>query len=409
MSTVNLVSPLEEQELRILETLILDKTAQSQQRAVEILSRHLTNCFNIGADDAFKETGDTARVLAVNTKSLTTLVAEEVAPALNEAYGFMARDLTDIINNGIRENLTAAQISSSLEETLRTTFGEQIHFDRVGQTKKAVEVLPSGKMRLIEQKIKRPYTAKVGNYADVLARTNVKDAYALGHTEGYKSAGLESWRYSSAGDERTRPRHLALHGEVYVIGSEQEGLALQVMGEALCRCRPTAFFDDPKRDTPKEVFQKQKQDRANIWLDEKANNTVGREIARKDSFKVKGRAMAGMKDPDTKIMTTLAGTNRSKVVTGKIQEFQKSFVSSGQVQHIYKKHIGGNNKITFNDIMGMKGRPPQGYSKAYNNFMVLNEKGDMAIFKNRTNKIITGHDVNKRTLGQLKKKYQDEL
>lgn len=405
-----MVTPLEEQELKILNVLILDKTRESQTRAVGILSRHITNCFNVGVDDALKQTGNEGKVLRIDRGGLETLIAEDVAPALNDAYGFMAQELTDIINSGIANNQTFAQISASLTEKLSTTFGEEIRFDRVGQIKKEVEVLPSGKLRLAERTITRPHTSKVGNYAEVLSRTNVKDAYAKGHVAGYQAAGLEMWRYISAGDERTRPRHLALHGEVYEIGSEQEELALRVMAEALCRCRPVAFFNDPKLDTPKETFTQQKQERAERWMDEKANNTVGREIAKADSFKVKGKALAGMKDTDTKIMSSLAGKPRSTAVSEKIAEFRGSFTSSGQVKHVYQKHVRpGSTKLTFDDVMGSKDRAPFGYSKRYGNSMVLNEANNKAIFKNGAGRIITAHDVNKRSLRRLKDKYQDAI
>jgi len=40
---------------------------------------------------------------------------------------------------------------------------------------------------------------------------------------------------------------------------QQEELALKVMSEPNCRCRPVPFFDDKVMDTPKEAFDKEKE------------------------------------------------------------------------------------------------------------------------------------------------------
>ncbi len=97
-------------------------------------------------------------------------------------------------------------------------------------------------------------------YADMLARTSVKKAYALGRIEGYKAGGVRKWRWSPVADEIIRPHHLAIHGRVFEVGSQEEQLALKVMGEPNCRCRPIPFFDDPHFHTPHEVYEQEKQE-----------------------------------------------------------------------------------------------------------------------------------------------------
>ena len=102
----------------------------------------------------------------------------------------------------------------------------------------------------------------VDAYALVLARTNMKRAYARGHLSRYAQAGCPGWVYQAVHDEVTRPHHLALHGKVIRSGSREEELALEVMGEPNCRCRPRPWFDDPAYDIAPEKLQEEKREMA---------------------------------------------------------------------------------------------------------------------------------------------------
>ena len=156
-----------------------------------------------------------------------------------------------------------------------------------------MKVSPSGKLRLVRKKIKRNITISTEKYADMLARTATKKAYTLGHIEAYKAGNIRKWRYTAVADERTRPHHLALHGKVFEVGSQEEQLALKVMGEPNCRCRPIPFFDDPKYDTPDYVYEQEKKEWATKALDE---------IKNKESKKAKYlRKLAGIRTPSVPV------------------------------------------------------------------------------------------------------------
>jgi SPP1 gp7 family putative phage head morphogenesis protein len=399
----------DEEAIRVLEKLILADIAESRRRAVEILSRQLTIGFYLGADRGLKETRAEIRYPEVNTRALDKLVAREVSPALEETYKFIAKELTDEINEGIRRGLTYDEIRGNLARKLETTFGREIRFERMGQTREVVEVRPDGKLRLVKKKITRPYTAKIEDYVDMLARTNIKKAYALGHIEGYKASGLNKWRYLSARDERTRPRHLALHGRVFVVGSADEALALQVMGEPNCRCRPSAFFDDPELDMPHEDFEEQRKEWARKWLDKKANNVVGQEIAKASSWNIAGQVRAKLKDDDTMLLTSIAGKSKRSLIADKVSEFKANFVSPPVIEKIYKRHmIAEKGGFTFNDIMIRLKNKPYGYSKIKKNALILDEGKRLAIIINPRNKVITAHKVRPKSIRRLKRIYRDE-
>jgi SPP1 gp7 family putative phage head morphogenesis protein len=266
---IDLLTPSEEEALRLLQELIIAKTAETRKRVAQLLARHITVSYYLGAERAINQLKLPIQPTSIGVQGLDAVI-NELAPILEESFGFLAKDLTDVIEEGIRNNLSYWQIKEKLQEKLKT-FGQRILFQRAGRYKEIVEVSPTGKLRLVKKRIKRNVSIKTENYANMLARTATKKAYALGHIEGYKHAGLHKWRYSAVADERTRPHHLALHGKVFVVGSEEEQLALKVMGEPNCRCRPIPFFDDPHLDTPAEVYEQEKKEWVKQALDELKN------------------------------------------------------------------------------------------------------------------------------------------
>ena len=266
---VNLMTPEEEEVLRVFETLILQKTLEARKRAIEVLAKYITIAYYTGAEKAINQLKLPIQPTSIGIAGLDTVI-NELAPVLEETFGFLAKDLTDIIEEGIKNNWTYEQVKQELQKKLKT-FGSRINFRRAGQYREVVRVSPNGKMKLVRKKIQRNITMRTDAYADLLARTAVKKAYALGHIEGYKAGGIRKWRYVSVADERTRPHHLALHSRVFTVGSKEEQLALKVMGEPNCRCRPIPFFDDPRYDTPDEVYEKERKAWARQALDELKN------------------------------------------------------------------------------------------------------------------------------------------
>ena len=262
---VDLLSPEEEEAIRVLQELIIAKTNEAKKRAVQVLAKYITVSYYLGAEKAISQLELPIQPTSIGVQGLDAVI-NELSPVLEETFGFLAKDLTDVIEQGIKNNMSYQQIKQQ-QEKLRT-FGNRIPFQRAGQYREIVEVSPTGRLRLVRKKIKRNITISTEKYADMLARTAAKKAYALGHIEGYKAGGIRKWRYTAVADERTRPHHLALHGKVFVVGSKEEQLALRVMGEPNCRCRPIPFFDDPRYDTPAEVYEREKQEWATKALDE---------------------------------------------------------------------------------------------------------------------------------------------
>lgn len=276
MPSTNLMTPSEEEAVKALQELIELKTVEARKRVIEILSKHITISYYLGAERAIDDLDLPIKPTSIGVQGLDSVI-NELSPILEETFGYMAEDLTSVIEEGVKNNLSYQEIKLGLQDKLKV-FGERIPFKNAGKTREYVKVSPDGKLRLAQKKVTRNISIKTENYANLLARTSIKKAYALGHVESYKAAGLSKWRYSSVADERTRPRHLALHGNVYEVGSEEEQLALMVMGEANCRCRPIAFFNDPQIDRPQEEYIQEKREWAQKALDE---------IGDKDSQKAK--------------------------------------------------------------------------------------------------------------------------
>lgn len=258
---IDLLSPEEEEAIRVLQQLIIAKTAEARKRAVQTLAKHITISYYLGAEKAIDQLKLPIQPTSIGIQGLDAVI-NELSPILEETFGFLARDLTSVIEEGVKNNLSYQQIKQQLQEKLKT-FGNRIPFQRAGKYREVVEVSPTGKLRLVRKKIKRNISISTEKYADMLARTSVKKAYALGHIEGYKAGGVSKWIYTAVADERTRPHHLALHGKVFEIGSQEEQLALKVMGEPNCRCRPVPFFD-PRFD----IYEREKQEWAAKALDE---------------------------------------------------------------------------------------------------------------------------------------------
>jgi hypothetical protein len=90
-----------------------------------------------------------------------------------------------------------------------------------------------------------------------------------GRAVSQQAAGFTKWRFVGPSDERGRPDHIAIIGQVFEYGTDQSDLALRLLHEPNCRHRQVAFFDDPELDTPEEDFEEQKRKAGLYWDDEK--------------------------------------------------------------------------------------------------------------------------------------------
>lgn len=226
----------------------------SKKGIIEALSKYLVIAYDIGGDAAGAEIGVTT---PVSLKGLDNVI-DELAPVLDETFGNLSGELTGIIERGIKNNLTYSEVRAQLIEKLDAGWGKTVSFTRAGQIRRYVDIASDGSMQWKTRTITRNVTMSIETYANTLARSTIKSAWAEGHRQRYRESGYKGWVYMSVADERTRPHHLALHGKVFLFGTDEEAMALEVMKEANCRCRPKAWFDDPDLDTPEETYDKER-------------------------------------------------------------------------------------------------------------------------------------------------------
>lgn len=260
------MTPDEDIALLALQKLIEAKTEAAKENTVKTLAKHLTIGYYFGAERGIKETRAKIRPANVGIKGLDRII-DDLGPRLDDTFGNLSKDLTDVISTGIKDSLSYEEIRDNLRTKMKT-WGDAIPFENAGKTIEIIKVMPDGTMQRVKHTIARNVTLSIDTYAATLSRTATKRAYAAGHIEAYKAAGLEKWQYSSVADERTRERHIALHGQVFVIGSPESDMAFQVMSEHNCRCRPSPYFDDPNLDTPAEEWAKEKEEWAKSAMKE---------------------------------------------------------------------------------------------------------------------------------------------
>ena len=259
------MTPSEDSILNALIEFIQNRTDQAKESLVSSLSQYLSTSFFMGYDRAGQEIGMPSAPLG--SQALDPIIAK-LGPHLDQTFGALGDELIDVIKGGVKEGLSYPKIQEALTEKIRAGWGQRITFDNTGKVRKIVNVAPDGTLSWAKQTISRKVTLPADVYAETLARTTVKQAYAGGHFARYEEAGYPGWVYISVADERTRPKHLALHGRTFFFGTEEEKMAREVMAEYSCRCRPKAFFDDPKLDRPYEEYREERRTWARKALDE---------------------------------------------------------------------------------------------------------------------------------------------
>lgn len=253
----DLATASQEELERAVRAFIEARTQETADRVASLMAGHAAWAYEGGAEQAFKHLGLRIRDSPVPTARLEP-VMEQAAAEISGTFGSIANGLLEDLHDGIERGRSYPEIRTALTRRLDSYFKDGIPFENKGKWRREIKVAPNGKMTVTKHRIKRNVTISTTNYADILTKTVAKRAYAQGHIAGYESAGIKAWRYACVADERTRLRHLALHGRVFVIGSPDEALALEVMGEPRCRCRPVPYYGDPNLDTPEEVYRQER-------------------------------------------------------------------------------------------------------------------------------------------------------
>lgn len=262
-STSDLASPTDDL-LYTLAAYIVRRSGGAKQNAVSALSRYITVAYTLGAGRAGDEVQHHD---PVGLQGLDPVI-DRLGKTLDDTFGSLSGELTTTVEKGIQNGWTYARTREELATQIKAGWGKTITFNRVGQTRRVAWVKPDGTMEWRKKTIRHKITLPVDTYADTLARTNIKAAYARGHLQRYQDSGRKGWVYLAAADERTRPHHLVLHGRVFIFGSPEEEQALAVMEEANCRCRPKAYFGDPDLDTDPEVYAQERKEWAQQAYDE---------------------------------------------------------------------------------------------------------------------------------------------
>ncbi|MDD4255339.1 MAG: phage minor head protein [Methanofollis sp.] len=257
-----MTSSADEDLLYSLAAWITRRSEAAKQSVVEVLAQYITVAYDLGGQAAGAEVGVTTPIALDGLDA----VIDKLGPVLDETFGNLSGDLTGVIERGIMDGRTFQEVRAQLVEKLDAGWGQSVTFTRQGQTRRYVGVNPDGSLEWRIKTISRNVTMDAETYANTLARTNIKAAWAEGHRQRYKESGRKGWVYLSVADERTRPTHLALHGKVFIFGTEEEAMALEVMKEPNCRCRMKAWFDDSDLDRSDDAYARERKTRAEHLL-----------------------------------------------------------------------------------------------------------------------------------------------
>lgn len=245
---------------RQVDQLLLGVTATQSDELVRLITAY----YKAGTDDVRPNT----RLTNVQKNAIKKLSAEH--------FGYISefnRNVGEQIKQTARELLNQEkgykEISEEIRQYAEDMFegSEKVVIDNTGKSRTVFKVGKDGTIRKTSKIIERPYVTNTQAYSDMLSRTATHTAWEQGRATEYQRMGFSRWRYISAGDERTRPEHMALSGIVFEYGTDQSDMALEMMKSPNCRCRQIPYFDDPELDTPMSFFEEQKE-KAGLYFDD---------------------------------------------------------------------------------------------------------------------------------------------
>jgi SPP1 gp7 family putative phage head morphogenesis protein len=209
-----------------------------------------------------------------DTTGLTNVQKNAIKRLSAEYFGYVSEfnnnigeQIKDKARTLIADGKGYKEVSAEVKKYADDIFkgSEHVVIDNRGKTRTVLKVGKDGTIRTIEKTIERPYVTNVKAYSDMVGRTATHTAWEQGRATEYQRMGFSRWRYISAGDERTRPEHMALSGIVFEYGTDQSDMALEMMKSPNCRCRQIPYFDDPELDTPAEFYENRKKEAGLYW------------------------------------------------------------------------------------------------------------------------------------------------
>jgi uncharacterized protein YnzC (UPF0291/DUF896 family) len=144
---------------------------------------------------------------------------------------------------------------------------EKVVIDNVGKVRKELYVDKNLKLSEVEKVITKKYSASVKTYSELLGEQASHASYEAGRKAQLIGQGFDKWVFVGPADERARPWHVALLGQVFTWNTEQSSYAERCLQEPRCRHRAAIWYGDPKKDTPKEKWEKLKND-AGLYFDD---------------------------------------------------------------------------------------------------------------------------------------------
>ncbi|WP_407356787.1 phage minor head protein [Methanolobus sp. WCC5] len=243
-----------------VDQLVLATTAAQS----EALTKAVTAYYKAGSDDVRPST----RLTNVQRNAIKRLSAEhfgyisEFNVSVGEQIKRRAKEL-------LNQEKGYKEISDDIRKYAEDLFkgSEKVVIDNTGKTRTIFKVGKDGTIRKTSKVIERPYVTNVKAYSDMLARTATHTAWEQGRASEYQRMGFKKWRFVGPSDERARPDHIAVLGQVFEYGTEQSDYAEALLHEPNCRHRQVVYFDDPELDTSKEFFEDIKR-RAGLYWDE---------------------------------------------------------------------------------------------------------------------------------------------
>ena len=335
----------------------------------------------------------------------------------------LTADVFGIIDSGLSHNVRYEKVAEDVSRYLESTeYGNLLHFNNVGNTYEAVRISPDGKLSLETKVIRRRMTLSVRAYVATLAHTAVKGVTSAAQIETYKVNNCAGWVYNCVSDERSRPTHIALHGRHFVYGTEESDLALKVMQDYNCRCRPSAWFNDTELDTPEAVYEQERQDRANSALHTQYLSECAKAVAN-NPLKSDATAMnptltteqltaivsgRTKNNSDLDFLRKIAKVSDEECISKEMSILKENFTHQG-VQHSYKHILEAQNQYNFEDILYVKNNSeyigesarPDGISRVF--FGKSRSGIPIALYIQKDGRIGTSHFCGVKCLQKLRR------
>jgi len=237
--------------------------AALKKKQTDALLKRLSASFILG----YKRTGATTPVSQLNKNAVKAMTKEQLG-YLMEFDQAIGETLEVSVKAKLAEGGGYKSVKDAMLPSIEEVFGKdgKVTIDRVGQTRKIVEIGKDGMPYWTEKPITRTYSASIKDYSNMLSRTTTHAAIEAGRLAGYKEKGIGQ-RYTAVGDERTRSAHMAFSGTIITDDNREEALSL--LAEPNCRCRLMPYLDDAKYDTPQSVFEAEKEKAGLFWNDDK--------------------------------------------------------------------------------------------------------------------------------------------